>query len=283
MERDGVAVVASVGDDEGARVGAAALHLLPRRAVLVGAAPVVAPWVWRPLDRLLPVLAPRPQVRRGTAHRNPRHGLAHLALLAPVYTRSTSVISKAFPEDSASILCDATCDYNNGRCIYTYFLLDRIGPPPPARSDVRGLPGAPSAGDISEGGATFVGDDGCGVAGFGETKKACRQRSSIAGSARIGCDAVAASASISWSSCGCGWGSPDEDSNADGVFSQENVSFEADCRATRPLPVQAKRTTACRSQLLLPLPQNHPRSPSISREVSVTRLVQEEREEALTC
>jgi hypothetical protein len=47
--------------------------------------------------------------------------------------------------------------------------------------------------------------------------------------------------------------------------------------------VQAKRTTACRSQLLLPLPQNHPRSPSISREVSVTRLVQEEREEALTC
>nr|ACN35506.1 unknown [Zea mays] len=81
MERDGVAVLAGVADDEGGGVGAAALHLLPRPAVLVGAAPVVSARVRRPLDRLLPVLAPRPGVRR-RAHGHPRHLLlARLALL----------------------------------------------------------------------------------------------------------------------------------------------------------------------------------------------------------
>jgi len=47
-------------------------------------------------------------------------------------------------------------------------------------------------------------------------------------------------------------------------MSQEE-SFEADggARPPRPPPLQAERTTACRSQLLPSLLQHHPRSPSI--------------------
>jgi len=109
------------------------------------------------------------------------------------------------------------------------------------------LPGGPSA-LYCWGGASFLGDDGCGVSSFVEAKKACRQRSSTAGSARGGWDPAA---SNSWSS------------EADGVWrSQEKESsFEA---GGGP-PLQAERTTACRSQLLLPPLQHHPRSPSISR------------------
>jgi hypothetical protein len=58
-----MAVLAGAADDEGGVVGAAPLPLLPRLAVLVVAAPVVAARVQRPLDRLLPVLEPRPGVR----------------------------------------------------------------------------------------------------------------------------------------------------------------------------------------------------------------------------
>jgi hypothetical protein len=88
-----VAVLASVADDNGGGVGPAALHLLPRPAVLVGAAPVVAARVRRPLDRLLPVLAPRPGVRRRAHHRHALHLL--LALLSTNTSEAREVISLA--------------------------------------------------------------------------------------------------------------------------------------------------------------------------------------------
>jgi len=86
LRRPWVVVLGGVGDDEHGRVGAAALHLLAGGAALGAAAAVVPPRVRRPLDRLLPVLAPRPGVRR-RAHGHPLHLLvAHLALLLPTNT-----------------------------------------------------------------------------------------------------------------------------------------------------------------------------------------------------
>jgi len=83
-------VVGGVGDDEHCGVGAAALHLLPGGATFGAAAAVVPARVGRPLDGLLPVLPPRPQVRRhhlaAAAATRPRRDAHHLLRLAlPVY------------------------------------------------------------------------------------------------------------------------------------------------------------------------------------------------------
>jgi len=118
-----------------------------------------------------------------------------------------------------------------------YFLLDRVGPPA-LRQEVSGL-----------GGASFLGDAaGCCVSGFGAAaRRAWRQRSSTAGSAGSGRQAAA-------SICGCGCG---------GSLEKKDLS-EAGGGVIRPPLPQAKRTTACTSQLLL-LPKHHGRSPSIAQ------------------
>ena len=85
-------MVALVGDDEGGGVVGGALDVLPGGATLDGAAPVVAARVGGPLDRLLPVLAPRvlvggdvrhPRARRRHAHRAPHPLLPLLGAVAP--------------------------------------------------------------------------------------------------------------------------------------------------------------------------------------------------------
>uniref|UniRef100_A0A8R7QKW2 Uncharacterized protein n=1 Tax=Triticum urartu TaxID=4572 RepID=A0A8R7QKW2_TRIUA len=85
-----VAVVALVGNDEHGGVVGGAFDVLPRRAALGGAAPIVAAGVRGPLDGLLPVLAPRVvvagDVRRARAYRGHARRVLHpvLALLRAV-------------------------------------------------------------------------------------------------------------------------------------------------------------------------------------------------------
>lgn len=79
-------VVVLVGDDEHPGVAAAALHVLPRRAVLDAAAPVVSPWMRRAFDGFLAVFPPGVIVRRYIRHlvadrRHPHHPLLPRLLL----------------------------------------------------------------------------------------------------------------------------------------------------------------------------------------------------------
>lgn len=86
VERLRVVVVVLVGDDEHPGVAATPLHVLPRRAVLDAAAPVVAPWMRGSFDGFLPILPPgvaiRGNIRDLVAHRrHPHHPLLPRPLL----------------------------------------------------------------------------------------------------------------------------------------------------------------------------------------------------------